>query len=363
MSKIFRIQVLPAQRGDALWIEYGSAAQPFRILIDGGITKTGREHLVKRVEALDDPTHIDLLIVTHIDLDHIQGVIELLKAFPAHVSIDRVWFNGWDQLDLDPLVPQGVKEGIELSELLEQHHPAAWNVDSDRRAVAVLEEGTLPGFELPGDMKVTVLSPNTAKLLALKEAWDEVVEEFGAAQDEEEEEPVPDDGGIEGLEPMGAEDIDVPALAESPFAEDKTVPNGSSIAVMLEFAGKRALMLADAHPSLVLQSLKLLSPAQPLKVDCVKLAHHGSKNNSSRALIKHLRSKRWIFSSNGATTKHPSPEAVARVLHDSPGSKTLFFNYKTKFNDMWDSGELMGEHDYAVVYGDGVEAVVVDLIE
>ena len=37
---MFSIEMLPAQQGDALWIEYGSAAKPHRILVDGGTPPT-----------------------------------------------------------------------------------------------------------------------------------------------------------------------------------------------------------------------------------------------------------------------------------------------------------------------------------
>ena len=36
MSSFFRIEMLPARHGDALWIEYGTPARTRRILIDGG---------------------------------------------------------------------------------------------------------------------------------------------------------------------------------------------------------------------------------------------------------------------------------------------------------------------------------------
>jgi hypothetical protein len=211
-------------------------------------------------------------------------------------------------------------------------------------------------------MVARVLSPDHARLLALKDDWDDVIEAFGAA--EAAEVPVDLDADeIEGLEPMGADEIDVPELAQSKFTEDKTVPNGSSIALLLEFAGKRALLLGDAHPGVVLQGLKKLSPAAPLQLDCVKLSHHGSKNNTSRDLVQQMRSPNWIFSSNGASTRHPNPESVARVLHDSPGAKTLIFNYRTQYNEIWDDAELMAAHDYGVVYGDGTKAVELELLD
>lgn len=358
MGEFFDIEVLPAQRGDSLWIEYGNAQQTCRILIDGGITRTGRDLLVKRVADLGPRPHFDLVIVTHIDLDHILGVIAMFKELPADAVVDRVWFNGWDQLPADPLVPQGVAEGIELSGLIAARHAAAWN----KKAIALDANGKPTVHPLPLTMMVTVLSPNVDKLLALQAVWEPLVEEFGVGQAAADEGVADEDLEIPGLVPMGPEEIDVVALAESKFKEDDTVPNGSSIAVMLEFAGKRALMLADAHPKLVLGSIQALSPAGRLHVDCVKLSHHGSRNNTHRELIQALQSPLWILSSNGASTKHPHLESVARVLHDCPGRKKLVFNYKTKYNDGWEDDTLMGDFDYEVEYGDGESAVKVPLL-
>src|SRR5262249_7546076 len=155
-SDKFTIDVFPAQRGDALWIEYGPANDPFRILIDGGITATGRDHLIDHVRGLGAGARIHLLVVTHIDLDHIQGVIALLEAIKDSVKIDRVWFNGWDQLPRDPLQPHGVAEGIALSDQLKAHYREGWNDD----AIAVAADGSPRKYELPGGMIATVLSPD-----------------------------------------------------------------------------------------------------------------------------------------------------------------------------------------------------------
>jgi hypothetical protein len=37
---MLRIEMLPAQQGDALWIEYGDPAKPRLVLIDGGTKPT-----------------------------------------------------------------------------------------------------------------------------------------------------------------------------------------------------------------------------------------------------------------------------------------------------------------------------------
>jgi hypothetical protein len=362
MSNVYRIHVLPAQRGDALWIEYGSEAAPNHILIDGGITATGRDHLRKRVEEVGTPLHFELLVVTHIDLDHIQGILQFLEDLPDGITFGDIWFNGWDQMKAIGLEPMGVKEGIRLSEILKDKHKATWNKAAGGKAIALEADGSVVTYSIAGGMKLTVLGPAHEQLVKLRERWDDVIEEFGAAEDAEDkgEEPPGLNLGGPGLEPMGP--VDVPALAESKFKEDVTIPNGSSIGLVLEYDGKRALMLGDAYPSVITNSLRTLSPNGRFEADLVKLAHHGSRNNTDRALASILSAPTWIFSSNGASnTKHPHKESVARVLHDGKGAKTLVFNYRTGFNDVWDDEALMEEFGYEAVYGDGESPVTVRL--
>jgi len=37
---VFRVELLPAAHGDGIWIEYGNAKKPGRLLIDGGPVST-----------------------------------------------------------------------------------------------------------------------------------------------------------------------------------------------------------------------------------------------------------------------------------------------------------------------------------
>ena len=55
----------------------------------------------------------------------------------------------------------------------------------------------------------------------------------------------------------------------------------------------------------------------PLHVDVLKLPHHGSHANVSLDLLRTLDCARYLFSSNGAHTRHPHPEAIARVREEA----------------------------------------------
>ena len=362
MTQRFSIHVFPAQRGDALWIEYGAGNAPQHLLIDGGIAATGRTHLLQRIEELGTPLHFELLVITHIDLDHIQGILAFLEELPDGVTFGDIWFNGWDQLKASGLEPMGIKEGIRLSEILKKTYSESWNKASGGEAIALRANGDVVSYRLEGGMGLTVLSPGHEQLNKLREEWDKVLESFGAAEEAGDGGAFADEQAhpLGELEPMGP--VDVQALAEAKFTEDVTVPNGSSIALALEFGGRCALMLGDAYPTVVARSVQQLLTGSRLEVDAVKLAHHGSRNNTDRTLASMISAPTWIFSSNGANnTKHPHPEAVARVLHDGHGVETLVFNYRTDFNEMWDSADLKSEHCYQAVYGDGKRPVTVHL--
>src|SRR5512137_1873457 len=94
------IEMLPAAHGDCLWIEYGTGQQAWRILVDGGPAHTYpalRERIL-HLPAAD--REFELLLVTHIDGDHIEGVIRLLQDAEAlQCRFQRIWFNGRDQLN------------------------------------------------------------------------------------------------------------------------------------------------------------------------------------------------------------------------------------------------------------------------
>ena len=164
---MLRIQVLPAEYGDALWIEYGSKSSPKRILVDCGTPSVFQSALVDLIRALpEDKRVFELFVVTHIDADHIGGAVKFLRARKKlKVELKDVWFNGYKHLN-DLL---GAEMGEELStEIKKQNLP--WNAAFGGRAVRVPDAGPLPMKPLDGGMKLTLLSPYAKQLeeLALR---------------------------------------------------------------------------------------------------------------------------------------------------------------------------------------------------
>ena len=86
-----------------------------------------------------------------------------------------------------------------------------------------------------------------------------------------------------------AEDV----FAPKRFASDSSPANGASIAFVLEFAGRRVLLGADAFSPVLTATLRRLAVAEGVDrvlLDAVKLPHHGSKANVTNELTSILSS-------------------------------------------------------------------------
>src|SRR5688572_9297922 len=100
---MFQVSMLPATFGDSFWITYASAGKKRRILIDGGTAGT-RDHLQDLILALpENERRIELVVVSHIDNDHIAGILTMLQKKEMNVEIGDFWFNGRKHLPSDLL--------------------------------------------------------------------------------------------------------------------------------------------------------------------------------------------------------------------------------------------------------------------
>ena len=96
------IKAFPANAGDCFIIEFKK--EDYFILIDGGYSDTYNNYLKKYLlELALQGKHIDLMIITHIDSDHIGGIQALLKengsaAHPNIIRIDEVWYNAFPHM-------------------------------------------------------------------------------------------------------------------------------------------------------------------------------------------------------------------------------------------------------------------------
>lgn len=350
---MFRIQMMPARYGDSLWIEYGRPSNPRRVLIDGGLTTTYEALRARLLTLLSSQRHFDLMVVTHVDADHIEGLITLLADGNLQFTTDDFWFNGWRHLSEAPRSLLGPVHGEYLSAMISARG-FPWN-QSFQQGPAAIGAETLPEVTLDGGMKLTLLTPDAKALKKLKRVWKREVEKAGL-----------DPGNLpagrarlyetprllpEAL--LGAEGPDLEALAAKESKRDTSVANGSSIAFLAEYEGKSCLFAGDAHPRMLANSLKRLLAQRGqdrLSLEAFKVAHHGGSKNLSPELVELLDVQQYLFSTNGERYGHPEKETVARILTGKRDPAGLAFNYRSEANQAWDAAELRDEYRYTTSY-------------
>jgi beta-lactamase superfamily II metal-dependent hydrolase len=346
---MFSIEMLPAKDGDCLWIEYGKSDEVHRVVIDGG-PLGACDALRNRIDALPvSDRKFELLIVTHIDSDHIAGVVKLFQDPPKGLFLQQVWFNAYRHLAEGYL---GAKEAEFLTVYLqeiEDKRPGFWNGAFDGKAVVVPDGGPFPQCTLDGGLKLTVLAPDAKALRALKRAWDKVIRDYMTPGSlEEARELLKKD---KRYRPGYLGGIDVHGLAEAPFEEDTAAANGSSIVVVAEYEQKKCLLAADAFPSKISAGLKRLNGGGlrcPFAV--VKIPHHGSHHNNSNELYQGIDSPVFLISTDGSKHEHPDQEAIARILDNKRRKVKLVFNYTSTFNSVWNNDRLKDSAGYTTCY-------------
>jgi beta-lactamase superfamily II metal-dependent hydrolase len=349
---VFRIDMLPAREGDCLWIEYGDAACPHRILIDGG-RQVAYKTLQARFAVLpSDQREFELLVLTHVDADHVEGLLKLIKDPNLPIRFKDVWFNGYRHLQQAESF--GIGQGEKFTEGI-QARRWAWNAAFGGKSVVIHNSGELPVKLLADGMRLTLLSPTWDKLKKMEPVWREELERAGLRKKK-----LPPDTDLPKLESFGALTVqDVEDGASSKFEGDDSEANGTSICVLAEFEGRRAVLTGDAHAEVLAASLaKLGSPDQAIEIDAFKLSHHGSRGTHSVDLMRQIRCKRFLISSDGSRHKHPHVESLARTVRHARGGIELIFNYSSEQSRAWDRRELKTHYNYMTVYPrDGEEGL------
>jgi beta-lactamase superfamily II metal-dependent hydrolase len=364
------IEMLPVEHGDSLLVTYGDPAAPHHVLIDGGpyfIYQDGtfveRKALLQRVERLATAGgQLELLVVTHIDADHIEGIVKLLGGRSGRPRIRDVWFNSWRHLAPQPDDLLGPIHGEMLSALI-QHRDLPWNAAFDGGPVAAPTEDPPPAVALSGGLRLTLLSPTPAELAALCEPWEELLRKEGLDPDAPEQ-------ALERLKHhrlrpddyLGERRPDVEQLADKPFKSDTSPANGSSIAFIAEYDGRRCLFAGDAHPHVLEASIQRLLAANAdhrLRLDAFKVPHHGSSRNLSVSLLERIECRHYLLSSSGNYYGHPHLEAVARIIAHGGEQPVLHFNYRSEKSAVWDDAVLQTDYGYTTRYPDAAETGLV----
>lgn len=355
-----------AGNGDCVSIETESKF----VLIDGGTAQSffcWKSNVICKEK-------IDCVIVTHIDNDHVNGIIKLLQS-DSCPDIDQFYFNGAEQFfgelsiseELDRMSDSkfhaiseessiagsldqiGYSEGTSLSYLL-----------SDKKITTnpSVEGGELyreicDSFNI-GDIKFSIIGPSKSVLQELKDFWKDKLSErrinpkiIRKSHYEAFEQYV------KGLQEAESNSIpiayykekSIESLAKGEFKDDQSTTNKSSLSFLIESSGKRLLYLSDCEAGAVTSWLDNLE-IEKIQVDAVKISHHGSKNNTSLELLSRIASNKYLISTNGSSHNHPDLEVLARiaVVNEHSGAE-IIINYELDHIPDWFTNEL--ERNYS----------------
>ena len=322
---IFSLEALQAFHGDSLLLHAGSAAEPVLLLIDGGPSNTWETSLQPRLEELraeragDGALSIDLAMVSHIDSDHVAGMVDFAgdlvtaqqDSQPLRYEVATLWHNSFDDVlgnDAEDLrvaavdilsapvadrvadeiraaglaVVASVAEGRELRD---QAKTLGWSVNEPFDGPVVLPKEGVRKITL-GPLTLTVVCPHAEQLEKLHDAWDKWLKGHPKA-------------------------VANPAAAQA--SRDTSPYNLSSIVVLAECDGKSMLLTGDARDDHVLAGLEEAGIAKDGKthVDILKLPHHGSIRNMRAEFFASVTADHYVISADG---RHGNPETDTLTL-------------------------------------------------
>lgn len=316
-------EALRAAHGDALILHFGTKQKPRIAVIDGGPAGVHDDALRPRLDeirkerklAATAPLEIDLMMVSHIDDDHLVGILDLVRDMkdlrdsrkPLPWRITRVWHNSFDDIigdtagaavaggagaggsaslastaelaslsvragDDGSAIIASVPKGRDLRKLLD-----AFGLDGNPPFNGLVMDGHAP--VRIGNLTVTVIAPDKPRLDKLQKKWDREIK------------PI--------LKKERMSPAEASVLADY---TDNSVHNLSSIVMLVEGAGKRLLLTGDGrgdHTIAGLKSAGLLDAKGKLKVDLLKLPHHGSERNVKQEYFDTIIAKHYVISANG----------------------------------------------------------------
>jgi beta-lactamase superfamily II metal-dependent hydrolase len=320
---MLKLRVIQARYGDCLILESGSGKRRKHILIDGGPGRVYHPYLRGELEDITaSGGQIDLLVLTHVDNDHVLGLLEMMNALkeaqeqgqPGAVRVRRLWHNAFKKI-----LPQAGKEADVLEEEFtfspitgpEQEgettggfpppeEPLSFGIGEGIRLAEVDVTLKIPrnhGFpnELImldparqpvrlGSTKLWVLGPPEANLERLRNTWLKWIDQKAGR-------------------------VSFAPGQEAVVRPDDSVNNLSSIILLAEASRRRILLTGDARSKdiiLGLEQVGLLTPGGTIHVDILKLPHHGSARNCVGELFDRVLADIYVISADG---RHHNPDA------------------------------------------------------
>lgn len=301
---------LPAGSGDCILFKTAD----FAALIDSGDAHCYKEiknYLLSELNSVK----LNLIILTHIDDDHIGGMRKLLNDsdfFDLMSDQCEIWMNyPQGKCNLFPTEKKdnfiSYRGGDLINQLALKHRIKHIN--------QISTQDDFKEYFLTKNLSLTLLSPDKIHLDKLQKQWE-------AKRSNSISGGIKSSDYIKTFEQLELEDD----------FNNNWIPNGSSIAFILHYdSSYNFLFLADAYPKVIIESLNLMgfSKENPLKADFIKISHHGSKLNNTRDLFNYIDSNYFIFLTNSIKIL-PHKKTLSRISNRNhkKGIDYFIFNYE-----------------------------------
>lgn len=310
------VEILKASYGDAFILHCDDHGLNGTVVVDGG-PKTTSLQIVRKLSSLG---HIDLMVLSHFDHDHIAG---LYRFVSSHVSdepfpVSKIWCNcAYHMLAPSNDTRVSYSEAYDFASVLQNIKGVEWNENIMEKLM----------FDY-GFCRIHVVSPTEEELKRNLNKYEQVVDKCSDEQCVR----VSQNRNILKLQ-LSLADL---VLKETPkVSANMDLINKTSIAFVLECDGKSILMMGDARAENIVAYLKSkgYSSKNPLKLDCMKVSHHGSRNNINVELLDMISCENFIISTDGGygNSYHPDRETIAKLLchpcRNYEIKRHLYFNY------------------------------------
>ena len=341
MKYVFR--TFPCGPGDCIFFMLEDGYNTLNLMIDCG--KYTEEIDVYVRNSLKNK--IDYLIVTHIDNDHINGLIKMLTQ-NSNLIIEHIIYNCYQRVMNDkkpwseqmkanvdrlygqlPIVidmlSQNVNEekALTLAECIlgKEEWRRAWQREY------ITEES--PAIQLANNMgRIIFLSPSQVALEKLdikyrKLFWQQLYKQKTEDYDGEETiyEALMRIAQLEEGEAIKDENVNDDTINEQLLKQYASRPlskmddnNIASIAFIWEYQGHRILLMGDADPEQVSNAIEKVykDETKPVIFDLIKVSHHGSAHSTSCGLMDVIDSERFFFTGGGK--ERPSLQTLGRII-------------------------------------------------
>lgn len=298
------LRAIQADQGDCLILESGGPQDRVHVLIDGGPAGIYERHLRSELQEIGGSGgKIDLLILSHVDNDHVLGLRDLLAELeeqrangdPETTTVEELWHNAFSKTlgrdnDLESRLETLISSSGAAMTSTGAVVSGIGEGDQVRRAAIALGIPINPGFPgdlvsvdeaqdavVLGDLELRIVGPTEKNLEELRNEWLDWLDEH--------EESI-----MEAREPA------VAAMA------DRSIPNLSSIMVLVQSEGRKVLLTGDGRGDHLLEGLGrvgVLDAEGRTHVDVLKVPHHGSARNVDKEFFETVTADTYVVSANG----------------------------------------------------------------